>query len=64
MSDVGTVKESVVWVVVRDDHPDEGEWFVKERIAFLKQTWLREQGISATVYRAVMGAPRTAGGGR
>jgi hypothetical protein len=31
-----------VYLVVRDDEPGHGEWFVKAREASLKATWLRE----------------------
>ncbi len=35
-------QKRVVWLVVRDDEPTHGEWFLRERDASLKATWLRE----------------------
>lgn len=35
-------KKRVVWLVVRDDEPTHGEWFLRERDASLKATWLRD----------------------
>jgi hypothetical protein len=31
----------VVWLVLRADEPTHGEWFLRERDASLKATWLR-----------------------
>ena len=31
-----------VWLVVREDEPTHGEWFLRERDASLKATWLRQ----------------------
>lgn len=33
----------VVYLVVREDEPGHGEWFLKQREASLKATWLREK---------------------
>ncbi len=41
-------KKRAVWLVVRDDEPTHGEWFLRERDASLKATWLR-QSWKATV---------------
>jgi hypothetical protein len=35
-------KRRAVWLVVRDDEPGHGEWFLREREASLKATWLRQ----------------------
>ena len=35
-------KRRTVWLVIRDDEPDRGEWFSRERDASLKATWLRQ----------------------
>jgi hypothetical protein len=35
-------KKRHVWLVVRDDEPTHGEWFLRERDASLKATWLRD----------------------
>lgn len=35
-------KKRAVWLVVRDDEPTHGEWFLRERDASLKATWLRQ----------------------
>jgi hypothetical protein len=35
-------KRRAVWLVVRDDEPTHGEWFLRERDASLKATWLRQ----------------------
>jgi hypothetical protein len=35
-------KSRFVWLVVRDDEPTRGEWFLRERDASLKATWLRD----------------------
>lgn len=41
-------KKRVVWLVIRADDPTRGEWFLRERDASLKATWLR-QSWKATV---------------
>lgn len=35
-------KKRAVWLVVREDEPTHGEWFLRERDASLKATWLRQ----------------------
>ena len=35
-------KKRAVWLVVREDEPNHGEWFLREREASLKATWLRQ----------------------
>jgi hypothetical protein len=35
-------KKRAVWLVVREDEPTRGEWFLRERDASLKATWLRQ----------------------
>jgi hypothetical protein len=35
-------KRRTVWLVIREDEPGRGEWFVREREASLKATWLRQ----------------------
>ena len=35
-------KRRAVWLVIREDEPGRGEWFLREREASLKATWLRQ----------------------
>ena len=35
-------KKRAIWLVVREDEPTHGEWFLRERDASLKATWLRQ----------------------
>jgi hypothetical protein len=55
-------KGRAVWLVVRDDEPTHGEWFLRERDASLKATWLRESWkAKVRVVKALLADPGDAG---
>lgn len=51
-------KKRVVWMVVRADEPNHGEWFLRERDASLKALWLRESWkAKVSVVKAILANP-------
>jgi hypothetical protein len=44
----------VVWLIVRCDEPNQGDFCSSERRAVLKAAWLKRQNVEATVVRAVI----------
>lgn len=44
MAEANPAPKRVVWLVISDDEPLQGEWFARQRQASLKATWLRQRG--------------------
>jgi len=44
----------VVWLIVRSDEPNQGDFCTSERRAALKVAWLKRQNVDAKAVRAVV----------
>lgn len=51
----GIAKPRVIWLLIRDDAPAEGEWFSGERAASLKAIWVRQSSnVNVKVVKATI----------